>query len=682
MYTQPMSGGRQTGQFSDSELASTSRITIESGPRPAFPRVDLTCMPILESVMGTLPSEILTKHRIIPFSLDREGARMRVACADPSDPAMAVAVTSYLPNISCEYYQADAVVVQTLLNRLVSNESIPEQVKLPDSLQLQKMPVHRADVSPVREEDSEEQMHQVPPQRVVLFATPDGRISKALQAAFQAAKYEARVVRTIDAVVHLLDQAPIEVLFIHESLRSRSESLAHQFDQHARAIAIHYFRSEIDLLLNETDNEFNENLNRKNLHLLRHMLDSQHGPRAAHAATVARMAELVGIRLGLPPRLRASLLSAAFLHNLAEEDIANSSDYSQSDLIALSAGRLASWDYPAGVVELLREMSLLRANTETKDPYTGSFASEILAAVDLFCHEWPDHAVMQPEQLKEVDTQFSEKSKHVISPAIVRALLETVKEQFTSMSRRLFDFVVHICMPQMSLPSEIESPLIRAGFRVELTRSAEDCAQACTRYIPQALLVYHSGRAEEVKDLLLSLALRGVRIDTTPTLLLLNDRVVSEAMPLLNHGIDDILPSTVTAEVLITKLNRIKDRIEDRNRLRVAVLQDLGTHGSLEDMSLVDLLEAMRANRRPVQISLTANSNHLTIVIDQGRVILAECEGHRGIDAVMQGIGWKRGIWSIDPIIPEQLPKTSFSEPVDSILLEACVQMDNITAGH
>jgi hypothetical protein len=99
-------------------------------------------------------------------------------------------------------------------------------------------------------------------------------------------------------------------------------------------------------------------------------------------------------------------------------------------------------------------------------------------------------------------------------------------------------------------------------------------------------------------------------------------------------------------------------------------------------MSLVDLLEAMRANRRPVQISLTANSNHLTIVIDQGRVILAECEGHRGIDAVMQGIGWKRGIWSIDPIIPEQLPKTSFSEPVDSILLEACVQMDNITAGH
>jgi hypothetical protein len=97
-------------------------------------------------------------------------------------------------------------------------------------------------------------------------------------------------------------------------------------------------------------------------------------------------------------------------------------------------------------------------------------------------------------------------------------------------------------------------------------------------------------------------------------------------------------------------------------------------------MNLVDLLEAMRANRRPVQISLTGNGNHLTVIIDQGKVVLAECEGHRGIEAVIQGLGWKRGIWSIDPIIPEQIPKTSLNEPVDSILLEACVQLDNSAA--
>ncbi|MBK7142913.1 MAG: DUF4388 domain-containing protein [bacterium] len=673
MYTQPLSGGPFPGRPSDAELASTTRIAVEPNERPAYPRIDLTCMPLLESVMSTLPSDILTKHRIIPFSLDREGARMRVACADPADPRMTVAVNNHLPNISCEYYQADGMVVDTLLQRFATQGIDPRNVSSANAI-VRSTESQADEATNVTE--SEEQTHEVPPQRVVLFANPDGRISPQLLAAFHAAKYDARVVRSIDAVVRLLDQAPVEVLYIHESLRSRSESLAHQFDQHARGVAVHYYRSETDLLLNQTDNEFNDNLHRKNLHLLRHLLDTQHGPRAAHAATVARMSELVSIKLGLPPRLRASLLSAAFLHNLAEEDLTTTQGYSQADLIALSAGRLASWDYPAGVVELLRDMATLRTAKEHVDPNSVSFAGEIVAAVDHFCHEWPDHAQMQPEQIKEIETKLYADLKPMISPTILRALIETVRDQFVSLSRRLFDFVVHICVPQLTLPAGIESPLIRAGYRVEQTRSIEDCAQACGRNIPQALLVYHSGKAEEVKDLLLSLALRGVRIDAIPTLLMLNDRVVGEAMPLLSHGIDDVLPASVTADVLITKLNRIKDRIEDRNRLRVAVLQDLGTHGSLEDMSLVDLLEAMRANRRPVQISLTAHGNHLTMIIDQGRVVMAECEGYRGIDAVMQGIGWKRGIWSIDPIIPDQMPKSSLNEPVDSILLEACVQMD------
>ncbi len=681
MYTQPMFGGSFPGSSSDSDMAATTRIQVDATTRPIYPRIDLTCMPILESVMGTLPPEILTKHRIIPFSLDREGARMRVACADPSDAAMTVAVTSHLPNISCEYYQADGNVVDSILQRFATQGSNATAISNAHVIVRSTSPAVEEKTTPP-EPDPEDSNHQVPPQRVALFVNPDGRISPQLLAAFHAIKYDARVVRTIDAVARLLDQAPVEVLYIHESLRVKSDSLVRQFDQHARAIAVHFYRSEIDILLNETDNHFEENLHRKNLLLLRHLLDTQHGPRAAHAATVARMSEMVGIRIGLPPRLRASLISAAFMHNLAEENLNTTEGYSQADLIGLSASRLSSWDYPAGVVELLRDMASIRSLKASADPNSVSIAGEIVAAVDYFCHEWPDHAQMQPEQIKEIEAKFESRSRLSISPTVLRALIETVRDQFTSMSRRLFDFVVHICVPQMTLSSEIESPLIRAGYRVELTRSVEDCAQACGRNLPQALLVYHSGRAEEVKDLLLSLALRGVRIDAIPTLLMLNEQVVGEAMPMLNHGIDDILPSSVTAEVLITKLNRIKDRIEDRNRLRVAVLQDLGTHGSLEDMSLVDLLEAMRANRRPVQISLTAQGNHLTIVIDQGRVVVAECEGFRGIDAVMQGIGWKRGIWSIDPIIPDQLPKNSLNEPVDSILLEACVQMDTAAAGR
>ena len=325
-------------------------------------------------------------------------------------------------------------------------------------------------------------------------------------------------------------------------------------------------------------------------------------------------------------------------------------------------------------------MSGLLAVSASNDPQPNSIAAEILAVVDYFCHEWPDHTVLHYEQVQAIEGRLQQQFSSTISPRVLRALVGIVREQFATGTRRQQEFHVHLCMVEGTPASAFESVLLKAGFRVETSFSIDDCVKAATSTTPQALVICHASADVDLNDLLLSLALRGIRIDTIPTLLVLNDGIVSSALPLLRHGIDDVLPASISPDVLLTKLSRIKERTEDRNRLRLAILQDLGTHGSLEDMNLVDLLEAMRANRRPVQISLTANGNHLTVIIDQGKVVLAECEGHRGIDAVMQGLGWQRGIWSIDPILPGQIPKTSLNEPVDSILLEACVQLDNSAA--
>lgn len=668
MFTQGNSSellgyGRSTSEFDTSAHESVTPLTTTP-----YPKVDLTCMPILQSVLNALPSEVLRKYGIIPFSLDREGRRMRIACANPGDPHLAKALTEYLPSISCERYQADPKVVDQTLQRFFPGEQPVDTTETPH-IEIKDVLIEPASTEEERTDDS--------PRSIILFATPHGGLSPHIMRAYQAERFEPRVIRTLDAVARLLEQATIEVLFIHEDLRSRAESLLKGLQKQSIRVSVRFYRTESDLLLNTTSNEAALDLSRKNLHLLRHLLDSNDGHRAAHASSVAQLAERISIDLRLPTSVTESMLTAAFLHNLAEEDVSSVEEYTQPDLITLSASRLATWGYPASTSNLLRTMSRLLADPDESDNQRSSVAAEILAAVDHFCTEWPNHADLSVEQMQEIEAKLHQRFDRIICARVLDQLLTLIKSTYGTGARRQPDFVVHICSTGPDGIGAQYQQLLRNGFKVEGSGSIEECVAAAERAMPQTLIIRNTTPSLDLNELLLSLALQGIRFDSLPTLLLINQNDLAEAQALLRHGIEDILPANISEGALVTKLKRIKERTEDRNRLRLAVLQDLGTHGSLEDMDLVDLLEAMRGNRRPVQISLTASGNHLTVIVDQGKVVLAECGGHRGIAAVMQGLSWKRGIWSIDPIIPEQLPKTSLNEPVDSILLEACVQLDN-----
>jgi len=102
----------------------------------------------------------------------------------------------------------------------------------------------------------------------------------------------------------------------------------------------------------------------------------------------------------------------------------------------------------------------------------------------------------------------------------------------------------------------------------------------------------------------------------------------------------------------------------------------LGTHGSLEDMNLIDLLEVWRSNKRPVMISVTAHGSQLTVYVDRGRILYAECDDRTGADAILKGIAWRRGAWSIDTVETADLPAPNVDQDIDAVLLDACVRLD------
>ncbi|MBN2225966.1 MAG: DUF4388 domain-containing protein [candidate division Zixibacteria bacterium] len=193
---------------------------------------------------------------------------------------------------------------------------------------------------------------------------------------------------------------------------------------------------------------------------------------------------------------------------------------------------------------------------------------------------------------------------------------------------------------------------------------------------PDLLVIMHGGTNTDINAFIDNLILRDVYIDQIPTFLLVKADVVPNLNALLKDGIEDVLPLDDCFWPLIIKMNRVRDRIEAVSRQRRTVIRELGTHGTLEDMNVIDLLQMMGPSRKTARISITGHGRHLTIFLNCGSIIYAECDGKTGAEAVYQGLSWNYGIWSVDPITEDDLPEPNNDLPNESILLEGCRLLD------
>ncbi|PKK83181.1 MAG: hypothetical protein CVT49_09720 [candidate division Zixibacteria bacterium HGW-Zixibacteria-1] len=192
---------------------------------------------------------------------------------------------------------------------------------------------------------------------------------------------------------------------------------------------------------------------------------------------------------------------------------------------------------------------------------------------------------------------------------------------------------------------------------------------------PQIIILIKCGTVRDVTELVGGIISRGVSIDQTPSLLLSEEHLIDSLMHTLNIGIEDVV-ALDTPQTIVLKLNRIRARLEIEKKRRLSVIQDLGTHGTLEDMNVIDIIQAMGPSEKTARISITGSGSHLTMFLDRGNIIYAECEDKTGAEAVYLAIPWDKGIWSVDPIGPEELPEPNNFQSNESILLEGCYLLD------
>jgi hypothetical protein len=223
-------------------------------------------------------------------------------------------------------------------------------------------------------------------------------------------------------------------------------------------------------------------------------------------------------------------------------------------------------------------------------------------------------------------------------------------------------------------------PVLRhQGFIVKMVPSVDDLERAVHESKPDALLMVVPDGRDSVDSLLVQLSDRSISILDFPTYLVTSTVDDSEIGELLGLGFEEVIRVQNVLDLLMIKLRRLKDRLVNLRNQRLEILQTLGTHGSLQDMNVVDLLQAMGTTGKTASISVTAMGKQLTVFLDRGRIIHANCDDSTGPEAVYCAIGWSQGVWNVDPIRPEDLPSPNIFTSSEGLLLEGCRRLDEMS---
>ncbi|MEW6051783.1 MAG: DUF4388 domain-containing protein [Candidatus Zixiibacteriota bacterium] len=683
-YLESMPGHSQLQPVHESSTDGTRKLSL----RPRLPEIDLTCVRIDSTAARLLSLDLMRQFRVVPFSYDADSRALKVACQSPHDRGLADELSSRAGGAHVELFAAtpsaiDAAIAQLKSATLAQHWAPPKGHANPDAPSTKLAPVIPTAaenlVLPPKLPSSitHREAVNLPMRGSLLFVTPKGKLSEHLLFAYAAERYEAKAVGSVAAACEVLDRQSFDHVFVHDSFRTACDVLASKFRERNAGTALHFFNSEASLLISDTEDQLTRELFVRNLHLFRHLHDVSNPALFTHAGEVTRIADLVAVKCSLPSGVRYAITTAAALHDLSQSDLTNPEQYAHVDIIALTAGRLATWGYPDQIVVMLRSMYRKRSHIDIHQHDHADLAGAILTAADIYCHNRPNRSGGTTENCREAIRTLRELVTPYASEDVVQKLTEIALVDMRRFSEAGSSFQVHIFSTGGSVVNSLQKALDGAGLSASVSCTVEECALAFSERAPQALVLHHQGEGRTLYDLILALALKGVAIDRTPTILLFDDTSAPEAMSFIKHGIEDVLPASVTVDVLVTKLNRLKVRLDEKAHSRLAVLKELGTHGSLEDMNLIDLLEASRGSSRPSHISVSANGQHLTVVVDKGTIIRAEANDTSGIDAIQQGIAWKQGVWSIDPIDQSELPTPNLNKGIDSVLLEACVQHDN-----
>lgn len=626
-----------------------------SGLKP----VDLSRLTISDDVINLLSADFVWQHNICPFDFDQDSKLLKVAClfADNVNLSEKIKQITNIPNIEL-YVSFKSNLLCVLIEKYrIQSDSQTEE--------------NRSSISLKTIQDYPEKLTDS-----ILVLNPDNEFNIPFWKTIVEMDYLIFLVDSIREAEEVMLNENIVKLFINSDCDSCLTSLCDKFKNINPTGAICYFQSESDILFDNGEINLQMDIINDNFRLMTMNVNDEHKEIIAHTTAVAEVTKNICAKMNCSETITLYAISGAYLHNYSSlfiDGINNTPDKTQSE-IHLSAECLNKFKYTPKIIGMLR-MAFKDIN-QYNGIKTFKTASNILTAADYFCHKYGEQKIFTTDEFNRFSEEIQLKVGSLFYKNVADALLNYAlgKVEIGSQTNKNCSVVLFNNPPKDYLM--LEDCLTNLEFDINAVTSYEKLIDSTNKKMPDIFIIQDQRDLGNLEKLLDDMKRDGINIKKKPTFILTELEDVSSITLLLQLGVEDVINVKKNLDPFLIKMIRIRNRIIEKTNDRIEMLEGIGTIGSLSDMNLIDLVQSMNSSRKTCLINITAMGQHIMIYINKGLVIYAECGDYCGEEAIQQGVGWEKGIWSVDHINVDDLPEPNISRPIDSILLEACRLID------
>ncbi len=645
--------------------------------------VVLSPLNIPEAVVKLIPSKVAVARRVMPFDYDPENNLLKIACETPTDQSLINELGFVARGKKIKLYIAAELALNTAITRYYQGRNITLEDRL-----LLEIPDDATggdnDDTVVQSEDATAETEKSQPE--ILLVTDEEYSGPLLQSLFERDGYQVTVTDSADEAIEITESKSFKAVLIKDTVPGDYIDLIDRLRKSSPSTSVHYYESVSSLILASNAPSGEPSLLDKNLELFSSLLGLKSEHPDNHAGAVGSYVDRLCAQMKLPVKDSSVITNAAYLHDLSRHYYQDDGSRDQKSWIALSAKLLASLEFSPVIVGILKSMYKDLDNKYTKRLPIEVLGGNILTIVDLYCETINVHEKLSLDRFDAIKKKCRELSGRLFLPEVVESFIamlqtEVLHDQAIGKYGQIMLFARNAGMLY-----PIERRLQNEGFRTISQLSRDSFIDLCKRSDPDMAILILDGDFNTIEQFVEGLEKDGVPVTAHPTFLIVPGHAAKSMTPLLDRGIEDIIPGDVSLDMLVSKLRKVQNRLQLQDSQLMSDQQtSAGSHGRIADLNLIDLLQALGPSRRTVKITVTSPSDgrELIMYLANGNISYARLGDLEGAQAVYEAITWAEGSWSVQPVSTDELPPANNSRRNEDILLEGCRLMDErVRAGR
>ncbi|MBK7142177.1 MAG: DUF4388 domain-containing protein [bacterium] len=662
LQRQKLFGGRLGSQLITLGFLDESSLVRALATQMGCEGIVLSKIDIPDSIVDMIPATVAVARKVMPFAYDSSKNQLLIACEDPFRDELLTELEFVASGKGIKPY----VAAELSLNMAISKHYLGKALPIEEAEQL-IVPHIGADPSgkDVRN-----------PNTAILLVTDDPDSGDKMQSLLERGEYRVRRTDSADDAIQLIGNQRFHSVLIQDTVPGDYIDLIDRLRKISPKTRVRYYENAAGLLLSLDAGTLEADLLVRNLELFTSLLSSEDGVVNNHSARVGQYVDKLCRRLELADKDRLIITNAGYLHDLAKFYYGNTAEQDHREYINLTVKLLNSLNYQPLVIEILRSMYINLREKFTKRLPIEVLGGNILTVVDIFCETMRPDMALTLDKFDAIKRKYRDLVGKLFLTEVVEAFIAMVQEEILSISTLEKYSQVVLLSSERERLGDIEQRIKQAGFRLIVETEPEEFAELYKRSHPDILVIHEASGAIAISTLVEKLIDLGVTVDKVPTFLLTDGALAPQMTGLLEKGIEDVIPADDNLNVLLIKMKKIRARIESKAKEREEIVQQAGAVGHLEEMNLIDLIQALGPSRKTARVTINSSTDKLVLYLCQGAITYAECGTKLGPDAFYEGISWTNGTWTIQTIPLDQLPPSNTFYSNESLMMEGCRLLD------